>query len=107
MTQSAKQRQSDALGAAREYYRLARASLDPTYPQNPNSARASAQALLGILRLQLELIEGQWDAPCDCFAPTPEATPGYLKLPEDEPRTARCPNTGSMCNCTGECLRTT
>lgn len=45
----------DALGAAREYYRLARESLDPPYPGwKASTERAIAQALLGILRLQIE-----------------------------------------------------
>lgn len=49
----AKQRHSDALGAAKEYYRLARESLDC----HLHTDRAIAQALLGILRLQIELFE--------------------------------------------------
>lgn len=73
MTESAKQRQANALGAAREYYRLARETLD--LPPGGDPQRAAAQALLGILRCQIELIDGQWDAPCDCFAAMPDPKP--------------------------------
>jgi hypothetical protein len=69
MTESAKQRQANAIGAAKEYLRLSGEELAQVHG---NRDRALGYALQGILRLQIELIEGQWDLPCDCSMGMPE-----------------------------------
>ena len=66
---SPQQRQANAIGAAKEYHRLARESLDLHLTPD----RAAVQALLGILRLQIEYFEQLDDIPCDCFGQLPEA----------------------------------
>lgn len=76
MGESAKQRQANAIGAAKSYLRLSGEALSDVYAQRD---RALVFALQGILRIQIELVEGQWDAPCDCFAEMPEPEPLHLE----------------------------
>jgi hypothetical protein len=106
------QRRSNAVGAAREFYRLSGEALTSM----ADSQRAIAFALQGILRLQIEQVEANADPPWLAAAPdllTDEEFVDKVTAMRTPPvadggrwtRPGRCPNEGGMCNCTGACLR--